>query len=80
MILLLVVTNAEHRLTDLHLSKLIMAVLTFRDVSKFAGVNTANAFSIYDQFELLSIVFCYKGMLMIKLKLHLNENEIKSAP
>ena len=33
--------NFYHRLTDLHLSTLIMTVLTFRDVSKFSGVNTA---------------------------------------
>ena len=40
--LLLVDTDFEHPLTDLHLSKLIMRVLTLRDVSKFSGVNTAN--------------------------------------
>ena len=32
-------TNFQHRLTDLHWSKLIMTVLTFRDVSKFSSVN-----------------------------------------
>ena len=40
--LLLVGTNFLHRLTDLHLSKLIMTVLTFRGVSKFSSVNTAS--------------------------------------
>ena len=39
---LLVDTNFSHRLTDLHLSKLIMEVLTFPDVSKFSNVNAAN--------------------------------------
>ena len=40
-LLVLVDTNFQHRLTDLHLSKLIMTVLTFRDASKFASVNPA---------------------------------------
>ena len=40
-LLFLVYTNFFHRLTDLHLSKLIMTVLTFRDVSKFSSVNAA---------------------------------------
>ena len=41
-LLILVETNFWHCLTDLHLfPKLIMTVLTFRDVSKFSGVNTA---------------------------------------
>ena len=34
-------TKFQHRLTDLHLSKLIMMVQTIRDVSKFASVNPA---------------------------------------
>ena len=41
-LLVLVDTNFQHRMTDLHLSKLITTVLTFRDVSKFASVKTAN--------------------------------------
>ena len=40
--LLLVDTNFWHSLTDIHLSKLIMTVLTFADVSKFSSVDTAN--------------------------------------
>ena len=40
-LLVLVESNFWHHLTDLHLSKLIMMVLTFRDVSKFANVNPA---------------------------------------
>ena len=40
-LLLLDDTKFKHRLTDLHLSKLIMTVLPFRDVSKFSSVNTA---------------------------------------
>ena len=42
-LLVLVDTNSKHRLTDLHLSKLIMTVLTFTGVSKFACVNPAIA-------------------------------------
>ena len=38
MLLLLVDTNFQHRLTDLHLTKLIMTVLTFRDVSNFSSL------------------------------------------
>ena len=47
----LVGTNFQHRLTDLHLSKLIMTMLTFGDVSKFASVNPAidDQAYIYDQ-------------------------------
>ena len=41
-LLVLVDTNFQHRLTDLHFSKLITTVLTVRDVSKFASVNPAN--------------------------------------
>ena len=40
-LLVLVATNFYHCMTDLHVSKLITTVLTFRDVSKFASVNTA---------------------------------------
>ena len=42
MLLLLVDTDCKHRLTVLHLSKLIMRVLTLRDISKFSSVNTAS--------------------------------------
>ena len=35
-------TNFWHRLSDLHLSKLIMTVLIFRNVSKFSHVKTAD--------------------------------------
>ena len=38
----LVDSNLQHALTDLHLSKLTTTVLTFRDVSIFSSVNTAN--------------------------------------
>ena len=34
--------NLQHGLADLHLSKLVTTVLTFRDVSIFSSVNTAN--------------------------------------
>ena len=34
-------TRQSLALTDLHLSKLIMTMPTFRDVSKFPSVNTA---------------------------------------
>ena len=47
MLLLLADTNFKHRLTDLHLSKLIMTVLTFRDISKFPSVNKAIVFVLY---------------------------------
>ena len=40
-LLLLVDTNFWYRLTDLHLSKLSMTVLTVRDIPKFSCVNTA---------------------------------------
>ena len=42
MLLPLLNTKFQDQLTDLHLSKLIMTVLTFRDISKFSSVNTAN--------------------------------------
>ena len=45
--LLLVDTSFKHRLTDLHSSKLIMTVPTFRDVSKFSSVDTANITLIF---------------------------------
>ena len=41
MLLLLVDTNLSDRLIDLHLSMLIMTVLTFKDVVNFPRVNTA---------------------------------------
>ena len=33
--------NFYHLLTELHLSKLIIAALSFRELSKLSGVNTA---------------------------------------
>ena len=41
-LLFLVDTNFLHCLTDLHLLKLVMGVLTVRDVSKISNVNAAN--------------------------------------
>ena len=58
-LLILVETNFKHRLTDLHLSKLIMTVLTFRDISKFASVNTANFTS--ELCDLATISWIYTG-------------------
>ena len=43
-LLLLVDTNFKHNLTDLRLSKQIMRVLIFRDVSKLSGVNTPDSY------------------------------------
>ena len=50
-LLVLVDTNFQHRLTDLRLSKLIMLVLTFRDTFKFASVNNPAIVSFFAQFE-----------------------------
>ena len=62
MLLLLVDTNFWHRLTDLHLSKLIMTVLTLRDVSKgpvklIKRVKIAYSFlqSVSDQFHVMTL-------------------------
>ena len=57
-LLVLVDTDFQHRLTDLHLSKVIMMVLTFRGISKFASVNPATEALISDGFvkDLLSFM------------------------
>ena len=50
MLMLFVNSNFHHCLTDVHLSKLIMLVLTFGDTFKFFCVITANVFENQQRF------------------------------
>ena len=68
--LVLVVTNFKHRLTDLHLLKLIMIGPTFRDIFKFSGVNPGVNIAI--PFNFL-VPFSYACITIMK-KIYLQKN------
>ena len=61
-------------MTDLHLSMLIMMVITFRDVSKFASVNPANIATIGQR-----IVSCSKTKYHLALILKKRPLSTKSS-
>ena len=68
-VLLLVEFHFQDHLTDLHLPKLIITMLTFRDISKFPGVNTAINVIFYlneCRFILKNSVFTFFALLFFK--------------